>query len=327
MKSVSITSTLIAVFFVCVCSFFLVFAGYVHAQSFADEASLEVSPRTPAPFSTVTVSLNAYTLDTVGASIRWYIDGTESTNVRNERAITLIAKDLGEATVVRATLTLASGVPLTVSTTIVPTSIDLIIEADTLVPSFYKGRALPVSGAPLTLIAIPHDGSNKGPGSYSYSWKLGEDILFGGSVMGKYRITTTMPQYSRPLVVTVYDSTGKTVGSAAVNLEPVSPELYFYETNPLRGLSERAVNGSYTLIGDEVTMRAEPYFMTANIFSQSPLIAWTIDGREVATNETDSGSITLRREGGSGSANIGFRLSNQAQFLQHVTGSFNLSFQ
>lgn len=304
----------------------LFFALPTSAQLLTQSAVLETNPRTPAPFSNVEISLNAYSMNTAGASIRWYVDGTEVTSAQNERSMTLQTGALGKTQSVRAAVSIPNAGSFSATKSITPTVIDLIVEGDTLVPTFYKGRALPTSGEPLTVVAIPQNGSGKSAASYSYRWQMDQQTLFGGPVLGKHRIDITMPQYASVLSVVVYDAAGLEVGSSALNLFPARAELYFYEENPLRGLSSKAVTPTATLIGEESTFRAQPYFMAANIFN-NPLATWSINGGEVSTNETDAGAITLRKEGGSGTALIDFSISNPAQPLQYIENSFNLYFE
>lgn len=328
MNSVAI-KTYSLVFLFLVCTFF---TGFFYEEAYAQLSntvgvSLGVTPRTPAPFSEVTVSLEAYSTNTTGASIRWYANGSELTAFQNERSATLTVGALGQSVAVRAAVTLPDGSSFSASQTITPATIDLIIEADSLTPSFYDGRALPVGGEPVSITAIPHFGGSLGPASYSYLWRLDQTVLFGGAVKGKFRIDTTMPLYGGTLSVVVYNSTGSELGSTAFNLVPHEPELYFYEENPLRGLSTKAVLGTHVLLGEESTFRAEPYFVGSGFFASNPILDWSIDGRDAISNDSDPATITLRKEGGSGTAAVRFSFIHGSSILQQAARSFSLYFE
>lgn len=292
-----------------------------------NQATIDANPRFPEPGELVELNLNAYTLDTRGSSIRWFIDGVEDTSAVNERTLSVRAAGLGEVSQVTVQLSLASGLTLPITYQLVPGRVDVLIEADTLTPVFYKGRALPSIGSEVRAIAIPNFGDDVQPGEYSYRWQVDDDVLFGGSVKGKSIVTFRAP-FAREsfLTVDVIDPSGVTVTSESLIIPYVEPELYFYPDNPLRGMSRLAIDTQYQLLGSEIDVRAEPMYMDSTIFNQSPLLEWSIDGKRVINPSEDPQSITLQNAGGSGEFNIRFHIRNLQQLLQGVEDEFTLSF-
>jgi hypothetical protein len=126
--------------------------------------------------------------------------------------------------------------------------------------------------------------------------------------------------------VTVYDGAGRTVGSASVEVVSARPELYFYEDNPLRSTSKQAIGETFALVGDEVTVRAEPYFTASDILNDDVLLQWSLDGREIENFGSDPQAITLRGTGGSGDARVGFKLIN-SESLQFLQDFFTIHFE
>jgi len=290
------------------------------AQGLGGNAYLKVAPETPHPGEQFSVSFEFYASDISGADIRWYIQGGEDQSLRGSRSITLRAGALGEPVSVQATIGTFS-----LSTTVTPSIVDIIVEADTRTPSFYKGRALPAAGEPVTVTALPHTGENSNPGSFFYTWKLGTDVLYGGAVAGRNRASFTMPRNQTYLSVEIKTREGKRVAKETVALKPSDPELYFYEDNPLRGLSARAIGGVLPFIGEETSIRAEPYFVATDIFTANAKIEWAIDGRPV-TLGNNPGTLTLFNAGGGERANVGFSLINRDSLLQSVRDSFTILF-
>ena len=204
--------------------------------------------------------------------------------------------------------------------------VDLIMEADSRTPSFYAGRALPVANQQLQITAIPHSSSGMSPGGFTYRWKLNNTILFGGPVAKLSQIIIVVPDRPSILGVTVYGTNGSEVGSAYVEIQPAQPELYFYEDNPLRSMSRTAINGTHILVGDETTVRAEPYFTASNISSNAITLKWTLDGQVIQNFGSDMQALTLRGTGGGGKARVGFELRNTTS-LQFLQDFFTIQFE
>ncbi len=291
------------------------------------EASLITSPQYPYPNTNVTVELSAYSMNTAGADIRWYEDGTEITTARNERAITVNSGTFGESRTVKATLSLPGSAPLSLTKTITPGDIDIIIEADTYTPAFYKGRPLPSAESYVRAIAIPHLGAGVSPATLSYEWKLGENVLHGGPVKGKQATEFTLPLFDGSVLsVSVYDKAGTLVMKRSTTIQYTEPEVLFYEESPLRGESVRSLGNEFKLIGEETTLRAEPYHLDRTSAQSANRPEWMLSGSPVASQNDDPFTITLRKTGGAGSAPIDFILTNTKKLFQNVRGSFMIYF-
>jgi len=304
----------------------LVLPHHAHAQ-LPTAAALAVNPLFPQPYTDVTVSIEAYSMDTVGATITWFVDGVEQTSFRNARSLTLRTGTLGKKISVSAIVKMLNGPSFTVRRDIIPAAVDLILESDTYVPAFYRGRALPSGNASMRAIAIPHVGTSQSPLSFTYRWELGGSVLFGGPIRGKQSADVTMSRFANErLSVTVIDQNGVSVAQKTIMLNPIEPELHFYEDNPLRGLHERAILDSLTLIGDETTVYAEPYYMNTNLTPESVDFTWSINGEETAYKNPDQHTITLRKSGGSGNALVELKALTTTKIPQYLRGAFSIVF-
>jgi len=285
------------------------------------------SPQFPEPGEQVTLSIDDYTINTNGAKITWFVDGEYIESQDNNRGIVVTAGTLGTTKTVTAITTLPSGARLTASYTLTPMRVDMLIEADTLTPAFYKGRALPSSGSPVRVTAVPFTGQARSPESYSYKWTVGSDIAGGGSHFGKNSVTFSSGfEKSVKVSVDVMDSNGGVITKKTIYVPIIEPELHFYEINPLRGMSEIAIGRNYIFVGDEVRVRAEPYYMSSNLLSQDPHREWKIEGRTANNPSADPQEITLRKEGDRGSFTLEFHIRNLRQLLQGVKDSVTINF-
>ncbi len=290
-------------------------------------ASLKLTPTYPGPESEVTVALDAYTYDTSGAIIVWKIDGEEQAEFENERSITIQTGELGDAMQVSATVLTLGGGGFTLKKTIVPAVLDIIVEADTYVPPFYRGRALGTAKANLRVTAVPHNGEVLDPRELTFTWEHNEAILFGGPVRGRQSVDITMPQYSGGYVkVSVMDDNRETVAEKRVALTAIKPEIYFYEENILRGLSEMAIKNSFALVGDETTVHGEPYYLAGGVDTDTLAYEWRINRNPITNESSDPHIITLRKTGDGGSALVTLRALTKELIPQYVQDDFTISF-
>jgi len=300
--------------------------AYGQSLSPGTDATLSTDPAYPAPNSTITVHLEAYSVNLNGAQIQWFINGAEDASAANARSVSIETGESGSETRVRAVVTTGGVGTFAVEKAISPSAIDLIVEPNTRTPSFYKGRTLPAADEAVTVTAIPHVAGDPSANSLVYTWTLGDTVLEGGAVQGLSRVTFTMPRRDEYLYVEVSNSSGRVLGGNAILLSAASPELYFYEDNPLRGIRENAIGSELILSDSETTVRAEPYYVSKDIFLLSRETGWTIDST-AANHGDDIRTLTLRSTGGSGTARIGFGLINPRALLQTISKTFTIYFE
>lgn len=290
-------------------------------------AELAVSPRHPEPGQPVTVSLQDYSFESTGATISWVIDGETTPSLKNQRRITLNGKPIGQRTSVEATLTLPNGQVVTAQNSFRTSRVDFLIEANTLTPTFYAGRALPTAGSQVRVTAIPFTRETSTPSDYSYQWEVSGDLIDGGAVRGKNAtVFRSGFETSMPVTVTVYDSNGTIVTSKSTRIRIQDPEIYFYERNPLRGLLPIALRNPQPFIGQEMTVRAEPYYYDTTALGENTHIQWQLNGRSIDNANNDPFTITLQRQTGSASFTVGLELRNLRQLLQAAEADITFRF-
>lgn len=310
--------------------FLLLFPSFSYAQldsSFLNESGsfLELQPEYPNPGDTVTVSLNDYQSNSYGATVTWYIDGTLRPELNNQRSVSLIASEVGQNTTIRAVLTEPSGQTEVASHTITPVYLDIIVEPQTHVPDFYAGRALPSLGSVVNLTALLNNGTMMGS-DYVYTWRINDQVLDGGPVRGRNKISFATPQGSNlilSLQVTRLD--GTIIAKRSLTVPSVSPEIVFYEVNSLYGLAQHSLGKDFFLTGNSATLRAEPYYLDSQVYNQPSLLEWTINNRTSDPSGNNPYEITLERTGYGGTADLGFHVRSTTQLLQGAKGNIKIS--
>jgi len=318
-----------AFFFLCVVTFlsapFMTHAQFPSTLTQENTSTITSLPRHPEPGETVTLTLNDYSINTNGATTRWFVNGVMVSE--NERSLQLNAGALGNSTAVIVRTSLPNGTTLEAAHTVTPIRVDMLIEADTLTPAFYKGRSIPSSGSLVRVTAIPFTGVDRDPETYSYTWKVKDKVQTGGSQYGGNSVTFTSGfERNMEVSVDIIDTDGTIITSETIYVPLSDPELHYYEINPLRGMSEFAIGGGFTFVGDEIRVRAEPYFISSSLLNENPHREWKLNGSTIKNPSGDLQEITLRKQGDSGSFQLEFHIRNLKQLLQGVKKSVTISF-
>lgn len=312
----------------CVCTFFL-YGEPANAQldtSFLDQRpEISFSPQFPSPGEEVKVTLSTNTFNPIGASITWIIDGADTPALKNQLTFTLTAKESGEHTTVGAFI--SSGLDVfAVENTLTPNEMDIIVEAETIVPSFYKGRPLPGAGSTVYVSAIP--GGDVPPASLFYSWRIGNETLYGGPVRGKQRAAFVLENGRKKVVrLSVTKENGVVVGEKLIVINDTRTLTRFYKENLLRGTETIAVENTLFLDEEEVGVQAIPYFMSSDIQEdEAGFYEWRLNNRLVENAGNDPFSIALRKSG-SGKASLDFAVRNKNDLMQKTSGRIGIEFE
>jgi len=301
---------------------FLLVPLFAHGQSAGIQ--LQTNPSFPESKEAFTISVADASFQT-RSSITWFIDGTEATQFKNSSSLEIKQGEAPKqitARVVYANGTVREGVYKAN-----PYRIDLIAEADTTVPWFYKGRALPSSGSAIKVTALVFKDNGPSSNAYSYIWKVDGKVQNGGALWGNNTLTYT-PNFETEVSVSVdiLDKSGAVLSSESLQIPIVEPELYFYEVNPLRGLSQKALADPFIFVGEETRLRAEPYFMSKRILDEHVYAQWEIDGNSVPSASDDSNEIVIEKQGASGSSILSFHIRNMQQLLQGAKDTLTIRF-
>lgn len=291
------------------------------------QLAIDLEPLLPGPNTEYTATANDYGLPIQGSGLRWFIDGELLSSALNQRTIKLTSGKVGTNTKIKLVVDYPGGSSLAVEKVVAPVYLDIIVEPQTRVPAFYKGRPLPSIDSQVNLTAIIN-GNTISPASLLYTWKLNGTVLEGGSVRGRNVITFTMPQGQyATLNLDVRNSDGEPIARRIFDLVKVNPELSFYESSGFYGLKQKVAGQEINLIGSSLTLRAEPYFLDLNTYNKPDVIEWSIAGQTSPNNVSNPYEATFSSEGTqSGRSTVDFHVRNTVQLLQGVRGGFSVNY-
>lgn len=208
--------------------------------------------------------------------------------------------------------------------------VDLLWEAETLVPPLYRGRALPTAGSIVTAFAIPRvsvGGRALSDGELVYTWLMGGDVLPALSGTGKSTAQIRLPVFSSAAAIAVEVATpeGMVLARRTARIETTDVRLQLYEDHPLFGTLFHAAFPATALRPEtEMSMVAIPYF--APVEQGGLQYAWRINQSSVSADEERPERIHIDASGSSGIARIQLTVSLADDYFVEASRNWNITF-
>jgi hypothetical protein len=286
---------------------------------------LEVEPEFPRPGEEVTITINDYRGGTYGSNVTWLYDGEVVEAAKNRRSVVITAGALNRPTQIEAVLSKPAGGTETLSATILPVYLDIVIEAQTRVPDFYLGRSLPSVGSIVNATALVNDGQNRN--DLVYTWRLNRQVLEGGPIRGRDQVSFSTPMGENAILsVQATEPNGTVLARRAIFIPSVQPTISFHEVSALFGVKHIPITNNLILVGNTATIQAEPYNLDTRVYNNPDVAQWKINN---STNQTQGGNpyqVTFQQTGLQGSANLSFQVRDTTQVLQGASSNIQIRF-
>lgn len=299
--------------------------------SLPDELSVELIPNYPQPNERVFISLALYTDNLNAAEITWYKDGKVVLSGRGETRYSFKLGKAGEETVIEVRIKLLSGTYFNKRIALNPAGLDLIWEANSYVPPFYQGKALQARQGSVKVIAMPNfvkNGKQVPAQNLIYEWGNGVESYQSQSGYGKnvLILNSSILGRSEEVEVLITDPINGIATDGFLTLQPVDPEILFYENSPYYGhLLERAV-GSIELKSAEAQILAAPYYFSREDLGRLEY-NWRLNGQSIPNLSGSRTAIFKKPEGERGSSNILLDIVNNNRILQQADANLMMNFE
>lgn len=289
------------------------------------QEGITVQPEFPKPGDIVTLQFESYGANTGGATLTWRVNGQTIADATNRRQATMVAGALGTRDIIEVVIQQQDGVSRSIQTAVVPGYLDIVIEAQTHVPHFYRGRSLPSFGSPVVATALLHTGANS-PTDLVYTWRLNQKVLEFGPIRGRNSVTFDATWGREMLLsVQVAQPDGTVLGRKAISVPVASPEMHFYEVNGLYGTIPLAIKDRLLMIGSTATIIAEPYYLNSRVFNAPSSYRWRVDSEEV-TSRSNPYQVTIQKTGDSGTSRLQFEVLDTMTVQQNARGSIQVQY-
>ena len=273
------------------------------------DTTMSVNPNPPQPGSEVTVEVNNFATNLQTHNITWYVNDKLHKSGVGTTKIKIILPTGGAN--VRAVITGVSDTTVNIH----PIYVDILWEAQTITPSWYKGRALPTDSSKITAVAYPHTEKTS---ELIYKWYK-NGILLDITGVNNTLVTEAPDLYDSYLLsVEVLDNTGAIVGSNGVTIKTTFPEIVLYKKMPLLGLNHNmSLLYDNTLNDIENTIVAVPFY-----FNTGAKLTYKWNTRNLKAKRQTNDSILINKI--FTGATLGVEINNPNVLLQNANKNINL---
>jgi hypothetical protein len=293
-----------------------------------------MSPENPLPNQSVTANIQSYITDLNSAKITWSINGKIIKTGTGEKTATFSTGAENTTTNISISIVTSDGQSINKSIRLNPVFVDLMWESESYTPPFYKGKGLFSFQNKITFIAMPHirgsNGTEISPKNLVYKWRLNGSVVESASGYGKNTYLFTPTVIARPIDVRVEVSTPNSTvtGSASISIAPTEPFINFYEKSPIYGIQfQKSISGTHEMENSrEIAVIAVPYFFGTQNPYEGLSYKWSINGKLIDTDESQTTRVFRQVENIAGSSNISLSVEAMNKILQFTKSSFNIKF-
>ena len=299
----------------------IIFLGLISpATTFAGVVDITLSPDIPGPNQTISAGLSGVLVDLDQSDIYWYVDDEIQKHGIGEKSFSFTSGDVDEKTVLDVIIMLPDGRRIDLQKTIAPMEVDLLWEADTYTPPFYRGKALPTYKSSIKVVAIPN--SKNINTKFIYTWSIDDlNTIVGADGYNRTSFVTfgSYARYNRKVNVSMVSFDRSKKMKKSIKIESVKPELVLYENNSLMGtLFNKALYNTKEITGNEFSVKAEPYFVTTGEMKDVKY-EWAINNTRIESEDDRDKIITfVKPDDGSGKARLQAYIKNMANTYQET---------
>jgi hypothetical protein len=294
------------------------------------DINVDVYPNNPEPYDDVTINLSSYATDLNKAIITWSGATGRVLSGIGKTSYSFKVGGAGSTSVFNISITPVDGLnTISKRVTIYPSEVEIMWEsANGYVPPFYRGKSLPVSGGSIRAVAIPNtDTIKSGIGSISYTWKNTGDAVLDASGYNKNSYVFKNSMFDEVNEVTVIASSVNSNYAAekTVQIPLYEPKIVFYKKSPTEGvLYNSALNKETYMPEDEMTIIAEPYFLSTKINGENLTYSWQINGQGITTPSKKK-ELTVRPTSRGGFATIDLTIENLSELFQKASNNLKIN--
>lgn len=308
----------------CVLFLFMITTSTAFAQN--SVFLLDLTPKNPGSDTDVQARMRSYSVDIDSSRLIWYIDGEV---VKDDIGATLIkfhTNPTGTSTRIDIVIVEPNGKTFRETKVISPLDIDLLWEADTYTPPFYKGKALPTHQSMVRTTAIPFFSGTTSPSGFIYNWTMDRTTKMGGG-LGKNSITIPAAWSGSKVTVGVEATDFGMIkaGEKYLNIKSVEPMVAFYEIHPLMGVRWNKEVSSVASSG-EFRARAIPYFFANEDRRDGKLLyTWKQDGQKLPPSAFPEEYIAVKAADSNGQY-VTLTVDNYRKVMQTAKSELSISF-
>jgi hypothetical protein len=299
-----------------------------------EQIDVNISPETPRPGDEVTIKVEAYGTDLNTHLIDWKINGASILHGIGQKKFKFTMGKSGTITNVDLTISPKNAPEIKRSYTFAPVDVDILWQANTYTPPFYKGKSLYTPESTVMFTAIPNisiGGVKIDPSEAVYKWSENYEVQGDKSGFSKNTYEFIGPIILRPVTIQteVYAAVDKNIkGVNSFELSNVYPQAIVYEDSPIYGvLYNRAVNNGYAMSQREVRLAVSPYYFSTDNKNDKVSYDWALDDSPLDIPVSENSTVFRRTDNSRGQAKISVGISEDTKALQSAGLDFIVSYE
>lgn len=300
-----------------------------------EQVSIDITPEVPRPGDKVTITVSAYGgIDINSSVIDWIMDGKSALRGVGKKAFSFYPPGNGKVTNIGLHIKPQYGLEIVRLFKFNPSEVDVLWQADTYTPPFYRGKALYTPQADVQFVAIPNitkkNGTKIQPQNTVYAWELdySADAANSGYGVDSYNFTGSILSKPTNVRVTAYDPLDKnSTGVGSLDLENIQPILLMYEMHPTYGtLFNTAATGAFNFQQNDIQLGAYPFFYST-ASKKNVTYKWSINDQEVKNLPKNQDFLVLQKlKQETGQSTVSVSASNGDKVLQQANTSLDLKY-
>ncbi|MBU1557630.1 hypothetical protein KKC45_01570 [Patescibacteria group bacterium] len=306
--------------------------SFIEASSLDTGITANMKPEFPRANQTVSISLESYLTDLNRAEIYWYKNGILERGGLGETGFSFDTKEVGSEENISIEIVSPNLGIMNKEIIVRPAEIDLVWEADSYTPPFYKGKSLNSKQSDVTVVAVPNlikeSGEKISSENLIYTWRKDWSVLGSKSGVGKNKLLLESRDMLRDPVIVVDVETldGLIKARRTITINKYQPKILFYKKDALLGtLFNTSISKQFNLSEEEISVVVYPFFFSEKDFSQGNLqYNWSMNNKRI---NNDSDTLVLRQEGESaGMSILSLEIKNLNKIMQFSEEKFNILF-
>ena len=283
-----------------------------------------LDPPTPGTNETVTISVTSLVVNVNRLLITWFVDGQVVDSGIGKTSITITTKRQGQLSRVEAYVQIDNVSNLRKWIQIAPADLDILWEADTYTPPFYRGKALPTPESHIKIVGMPNL-RNRGVQSLEnevvFNWKVNNKNQSTKSGFGKNPLTirNDFLRLEERISLNVQHTDGLTQAEENIVIKITQPKVVLYRgDSPLRNANNLDFEDTEL---QSVEIVAEPFHFSSrpellNLLSYR----WRINGQILnELNPRNKNVLSILPDPSQGAANVSLLVENPVKLLQSAS--------
>lgn len=291
------------------------------------KTNIIVSPKNPSSNQNISLTLSS-PVSLNDAEITWSLDNKIVLKGVGEKILRFKTGPVGSNNKIGVVIKTQDGNIIYKDIEIRPADVDMLWEAYTYTPPFYKGKALDSTNSIIKIVAIPHlvnsDGAKISPQNLIYEWKIKDEVREDLSGLGKntYTFQTDIIPTKETIEVGVKSVDGLSSASGQITLTSSNPKIVVFENNPLLGILFNSVIKNKPLPSNETMLSAFPFFFSTKK-SSGVDYTWRINEKIIDSKDS---SVVFVKPTESGSSKISVQVKGIQSPFQKSGEGFYVSF-